>query len=73
MPDRFGSIRGWAYAVKSRVLHRFNLHRSRAYGPMEDGRTLHRCEWCGMSRVETPTWVTEREMRAERAGKTGKE
>lgn len=54
---RFG-YRPWA-----RLLHRFNLHHSRTIGPMEDGCSLHRCEWCGMSRKETPMYVIEARMR----------
>ncbi len=54
------------YRAWARLLHRFNLHHSRRCGPMQDGRLLHRCEWCGMSRVETPMSVTVAEMKAER-------
>lgn len=56
-------ICGARYRAWARLLHRFNLHHTKRIGPMEDGRFLHRCEWCGLRRTETPMWITEREMR----------
>jgi len=43
--------RGFRYRVWSRLLHRFSLHHTRTYGPLEpDGGYLERCEWCGLHR-----------------------
>ena len=30
---------------------------------MPDGEIIHRCDWCGVSRIETPMHVIERRMR----------
>lgn len=54
---------GEIYRVKSRLLHRFNLHHTRRLGPMPDGVYLHRCDWCGMTRKEVPMWLIEQRMR----------
>lgn len=55
--SRFDSPHGLRYRLAARALHRFNLHHSRRIGPMEDGRFIHRCDWCGLSRMETPRSV----------------
>ena len=54
--------RGWVYRSVKRLMHRFDLHHTKRIGPLDDGRTVHRCEWCGVSRIETPLEVTIREM-----------
>lgn len=61
-------MRWRAYRFAMRLMHRFNLHHTRAIGPLEDGRTLHRCEWCGVHRVETPMSVILADMRREAGG-----
>jgi hypothetical protein len=56
----------WArtgYRPWARLLHRLNLHHTRRHGPFEDGTFAHRCDWCGVSRRETPMHVTARRMR----------
>jgi hypothetical protein len=55
------------YRPWARLLHHFDLHHTRRIGPMEDGATIHRCEWCGASRREVPMWLTEQRMRASRS------
>lgn len=57
-----GRWHGLLYRARSRLLHRFSLHHTRAHH-MDDGTTLHRCDWCGMSRVEVPTWLIEKRIR----------
>lgn len=78
MPDRpsgegrFDRLHGLRYRTVARLLHHFNLHHTQRSGPMDDGRYLHWCHWCGMRRMETPRWITEREMDAARVhGKPG--
>lgn len=47
----------WArtgYRPTARLLHRLNLHHTKRIGPMEDGAVIHKCEWCGVSRVDRP-------------------
>jgi hypothetical protein len=60
-------IGGYFYRAWSKFIHRFNYHHTRRIGPMEDGCTIHKCEWCGVSRKETPMWLTEQRMRASRS------
>jgi hypothetical protein len=52
------------YRPLARLLHRFDLHHTVRMGPLEDGVTVHRCEWCGVSRTEVPMEVTMRRMAA---------
>ncbi len=44
----------YGYQPWARLLHRFSLHHTRTFGPMDDGALLIRCEWCGVQRVERP-------------------
>jgi hypothetical protein len=61
---------GLRYRTVARLLHRFDLHHTRR-SVLPDGRIGHRCTWCGVSRTETPMWMTERLMREARASKRG--
>jgi len=45
---------GFFYQRWSRLLHRFNLHQTREIGPLEDGSTVIKCEWCGLSQWKRP-------------------
>lgn len=51
------------YRPWARLLHRVNLHHTREYGPLADGRYMIRCEWCGLFGQRTPAAVRQREMR----------
>lgn len=51
------------YQPWARLLHRLNLHHTRTYGPMEDGLSLVKCEWCGLSKSMVPDWLIEQRMR----------
>jgi hypothetical protein len=44
---------GWFYRLKSRTLHRFDLHHTRT-SYVEDGATVTRCDWCGLSQSRRP-------------------
>ena len=66
MTDLRARLRGRAYRFTAKLLHRFDLHHTRRIGPLEDGVTIHRCDWCGVSRTETPLAVTIRRMREAR-------
>lgn len=59
-----GALYGRVYRTAQRVMHRYGWHHTRRIGPLEpDGVTLHRCDWCGVSRTDTPLHVIERRMR----------
>jgi hypothetical protein len=53
------TIIGLRYRTMSRILHYFNLHHTTESGPMDDGVTLIRCEWCGISGTNTPMEIIE--------------
>lgn len=54
------------YRPLSRFMHRFGLHHTRRIGPMEDGAVIHKCEWCGVSRVDHTMESIRRKMAADR-------
>lgn len=49
---QWGMLKGLVYRTTKKIMHRYNLHHTVRYGPMEDGAIIHRCEWCGVGRVE---------------------
>jgi len=60
-----GAIYGSTYRRWQQFIHRYGWHHTREIGPLApDGETIHRCDWCGVSRVETPMHVIARRIRA---------
>jgi hypothetical protein len=53
--------RGCVYRTRSRLLHRFNLHHTRS-NIMEDGATLTKCDWCGLSGSTKPMHLIVKDM-----------
>ena len=47
-------IYGTIYGAWSRLIHRFNWHHTRTFGPLEDGAMVTRCGWCGLERLDRP-------------------
>lgn len=53
-------VRGFAYRLWARLLHRFHLHHACVRGPLQpEGGYVERCDWCGLSR----SWGREGELR----------
>lgn len=53
----------FAYRPLSKAMHSVNLHYTKTIH-MDDGSTIYRCDWCGVSRLERSDEVVQAEMGA---------